>query len=203
MPAVTTHAPADSATFGHVNLMVDTCIANATADDLRAIMRNMLATGPPGLATCFSNSARSQMLATSKTKPLPPTHHLFTKHGRYVTPLPQFYETLKRVRSLYGAGLGFASLSQLAMMIRMVTEFQWESEGIMMDALITLDADIGQAVQSSKEEIEGGRVSDLPAARAILGDIKSALTECRTRTTSWKGVYPFGRAQLSINFWKI
>ena len=64
-------------------------------------------------------------------------------------PTQQLHDTLTRVRSLYGAGLGFASLSVLAPIVRATIGFRWESDGIMADILAVIDADIGQAIQAS------------------------------------------------------
>ncbi|KIM37684.1 hypothetical protein M413DRAFT_448218 [Hebeloma cylindrosporum] len=190
--------------LGHVNLMVDTFIANASADDLRSVIRNLLATGPPGIAPAFGNAARSRLRQTG-TKPLPPPYTLFRKQTRDspATPLPHLHDALSRARSLYGAGMGFASLVVLASIVRATIGLEWEHDGEMPDILAVIDADIGQAIQSSKEELEGSRVVDLPSARDARNELRSAVNDSIVDVQVWGGEFPFERAAASIEYWKI
>ena len=64
-------------------------------------------------------------------------------------PTPQLHDTLTYIRSLYGAGLGFASLSALTTVVRATLGLHWEPVGVMVDILAFIDADIGQAIQVS------------------------------------------------------
>jgi hypothetical protein len=148
--------------------MVDTFIANASPDEcvvpkhgymtntnhlrssLRSIIRNLLATGPPGIAPAFSNAARSRLRQTI-SKPLPSPYSLFRRQTRdgYAVPLPHLQDVLTRARSLYGAGLGFLSLPVLASIVRATIGLRWEDDGDMADILAVIDADIGQAIQVS------------------------------------------------------
>ncbi|KAH6894039.1 hypothetical protein BKA70DRAFT_1532840 [Coprinopsis sp. MPI-PUGE-AT-0042] len=149
--------------LGHVNLMIDTFIANASADDLRSIMRNLLATGPATFCPAFTTAARSRLSQSfSRSKPNPCAFFRPQSRDSEATPLPHLYETLMRARSLYGAGLGFSSLAVLASVIR--------------------------ATVSSKEELEGGRVTDVMLAHDV---------------HHWGGEYPFERALSSLQCWKI
>ncbi|RXW17280.1 hypothetical protein EST38_g8575 [Candolleomyces aberdarensis] len=207
--------------LGHVNLMIDTFIANASAEDLRSIMRNLLATGPPGLCPAFTNAARSRLRQTS-AKSMPNPYTLFQRQTRDcdAAPLPQLYDTLTRARSLYGAGLGFSSLALLAQVVRATVGLRWEDDGDMADILAVIDADIGQAIQvglhifdnntrslstasqSSKEEIEGGRVSDFSSAREAAQDLRRAVNESLADVKLWGGDFPYERALASLQYWK-
>jgi len=189
--------------LGHVNLMVDTFIANANPDDLRSIIRNLLSTGPPGIAPAFSSAARSRLRQTI-SKPLPSPYSLFRRQTRdgQATPLPHLQEVLTRARSLYGAGLGFLSLPVLASIVRATIGLRWEDDGDMADILAVIDADIGQAIQSSKEEIEGSRVMDLATAREARNELRSAVNDSMADVKSWGGEFPFERASSSIEYWK-
>ncbi|KAF8956848.1 hypothetical protein BDZ97DRAFT_146393 [Flammula alnicola] len=189
--------------LGHVNLMVDTFIANATPDDLRSIMRNLLATGPPGVAPAFTTAARSRLRQTI-TKPLPNPYSLFRKQARDTpaAPLPHLHEVLTRARSLYGAGLGFSSLTVLASIVRATVGLRWEDDGDMADILAVIDADIGQAIQSSKEELEESRVVDFASAREAKDGLRGAVNDSVVDVRSWGGEFPFQRASASIEYWK-
>lgn len=91
----------------------------------------------------------------------------------------------------------------------------------MADILAEIDADIGQAIQvgfclafwmpyltrcvlqSSKEEIEGGRVNDFASAREAVSDLRNAVNESYVDVESWGGEFPFERGLSSIEYWKI
>ncbi|KAF6756134.1 hypothetical protein DFP72DRAFT_894672 [Ephemerocybe angulata] len=190
--------------LGHVNLMIDTFIANASADDLRSIMRNLLATGPPGLCPAFTNAARSRLRqTTAKAQPNP--YSFFRRQTRdcEASSLPQLFETLSRARTLYGAGLGFSSLGLLVHVVRSTVGLRWDEDGDMADLLAVIDADIGQAIQSSKEEIEGGRVGDFSSAREVVQELRRTVNDCFADVEHWGGEFPFERALSSLQCWKV
>ncbi|KAF8239087.1 hypothetical protein L208DRAFT_1386536 [Tricholoma matsutake] len=191
--------------LGHVNLMVDTLIANAKIDDLRSIVRGLLATQPPTVTTAFTGIARTrlQQMDTARVYPNASSFFVWNIHSSSTMPTQQLHDTLTRIRSLYGAGLGFASISALVPIIRATIGLRWESNGVMADILAVIDADIGQAIQSSKEEIEGSRVRDIVSARGVVSDLRVAVNESLADTRSWGGEFPFERAVSSIQYWKI
>ncbi|PPQ74933.1 hypothetical protein CVT24_002967 [Panaeolus cyanescens] len=190
--------------LGHVNLMVDTFIANANAEDLRSIIRSLLATGPPGMTPAFTDAARLRLHQTY-SKNLPSPYQLFRKQTRDLpcAVLPPLHDALTRARSLYGAGMGFASLHVLASIVRATIGLRWEEDGDMAEMLAVIDSDIGQAIQSSKEEIEGGRVVDFSSAREARNELRCAVNESLADVSSWGGEFPFECAAASIDFWKI
>ena len=116
---------------------------------LRSIVRNLLATGPPGLAPAFTSAARTRLRQTNSKVHNSP--YLFQRQTRDKpsAPMPSLYDLLTRARSLYGAGLGFASLGLLSSIVRATIGLRWEDNGDMADILAVIDADIGQAIQAS------------------------------------------------------
>ncbi|KIJ96711.1 hypothetical protein K443DRAFT_682114 [Laccaria amethystina LaAM-08-1] len=190
--------------LGHVNLMVDTFIANATIDDLRSITRDLIATGPPGIAPAFTKAARSR-LRQINPKSFANPHSLFRRqtHTSPATPTQHLRDTLNRIRSLYGAGMGFSSLGLLSSVVRSTLGLRWEDDGDMADILSVIDIDIGQAIQSSKEEIEGGRVNDFAFAREAVQNLRCAVNDSLADVNVWGGEFPFERAAASIHYWKI
>lgn len=70
-------------------------------------------------------------------------------HSPTMMPTQQLHDNLTHVRSLYGAGLGFASLGALTPIVRATLGLRWEPDGVMADILAVIDADIGQAIQAS------------------------------------------------------
>ena len=116
---------------------------------LRSIVRNLLATGPPGLVPAFTSAARSRLRQTNSKVHSSP--YLFQRQTRDKpsSPMPSLHDLLTRARSLYGAGLGFASLGLLSSIVRATIGLRWEDDGDMADILAVIDADIGQAIQVS------------------------------------------------------
>jgi hypothetical protein len=190
---------------------------------LRPILRSLLATQPPSISAAFTNIARSRLQQTeSKTHPNDSSFFMRHTHNSCVVPTQQLLDTLSRVRSLYGVGLGFASLRVLASVVYATIGLRWESDGVMADILAVIDADIGQAIQasvfssertglipdlippqSSKEEIEAGRIRDFVSAREVVSDLRTAVNQSIADTRSWGGEFPFERASFSIQYWKI
>ncbi|KAH7882586.1 hypothetical protein F5I97DRAFT_1906385 [Phlebopus sp. FC_14] len=219
-PEIVSHAQENGKTLGHVNLMVrhphpssrdhstrsqvDTLIANATIDDLRAITRNLLATGTPSLAASFTAAARSRLRQTN-AKRIATTNGLFATgiDGIHAVPTPELQNVLARARSLYGAGMGFTSLIVLAMVVKATVGLRWERDGVMADSLATIDADVSQAIQSCKEELEGGRVNDLAAAREAINKMRAGVEDSCRDVEIWGGEFPFDRAANSIECWRI
>ncbi|KAF8055147.1 hypothetical protein FPV67DRAFT_1436576 [Lyophyllum atratum] len=190
--------------LGHVNLMVDTFIANANVDDLRSIVRSLLATNPPHLATSFTHAARSRLYQTVARSSIDP-YDLFTRqsHTTPAAPTEHLRSVLTHARSLYGAGLGLTSLGVLASILRATVGLRWEDECDLAALLAVIDADVGQAIQSSKEEIESGRVNDFGVAREIVNDLREAVKESMADVKAWGGEFPFERAASSLEYWKI
>lgn len=58
-------------------------------------------------------------------------------------------------------------------------------------------------MQSSKEEIEAGRVEDYSAARDVVDELRCAVNDSYDDVRLWGGEFPFERAVTSIEFWKL
>ncbi|KAJ6590351.1 hypothetical protein B0H10DRAFT_2167510 [Mycena sp. CBHHK59/15] len=208
MPAPET-APQQRPVLGHVNLMADTLIANATLDDLRAIVRSMVASATPGIAAALTAAARDRLLQTNVTR-LPSNSYQQQQcffapscNSHEVAATPQLQDTLRRARALYGSGMGFASLCLLAHVIRATIGMRWNREGDVAEALAVIDADIAQAIQSCKEEVESGRVGDRGPARRALNDLRCAIQASLADVESWGGEFPFERGASSVEYWKV
>ncbi|KAI5117817.1 hypothetical protein M0805_004947 [Coniferiporia weirii] len=193
--------------LGHVNLMVDTLIANASVDDLRTIVRSMLATSPPSVAASFVSAARgclSQTLQRGMAKQV----SLFEtreRHGRAnadavdTAPSAKLHGLLAYSRTLYGAGLGFDSIEVLTGVVRATAGLRWGPDDRLVDVLAAIDADISQAIQSCKEELAGGNVRDIGTARTVLRKLRAALAECRAEVEDWGAEFPFSRGSANAD----
>ncbi|KAJ3543815.1 hypothetical protein NM688_g5817 [Phlebia brevispora] len=202
MPAPET-VQSTQATFNHVNLMVDSFLANTELDDLRAIVRATLASSGPNTAAVFTAAARKRLVQTS-AKAISSSTTLFdTLENGLSVPAPGLETILRQSRSMYGAGMGVAGLGVLTAVVKATVGLRWEIDGLMADSLAAVDADISQAIQSAKEELAGGRVSDLTAARAAVKELGMYVAESLKDTARWGGEFPFERALASIEYWKL
>ena len=203
--------------------MVDSFLANVEADEqvsisssilrrkmtyytpysLRAIVRATLASCPPTAATAFTAAARKRLARTNARAGLPPGALFGRLDSGLAMPAEALETTLRHSRSLYGAGMGFASLGVLTAVVKATIGLQWDMDGTMADALVAVDADISQAIQSAKEEIAAGRVLDISTARAAVNELAENIGESLKDTERWGGEFPFEQAQASIRYWKL
>ena len=171
---------------------------------LRATVRTLLATTPPNTAAAFTRAARLR-LGNVNAKTSPRSLALFTirlEDGEAIA-TKNLHDVLTQARSLYGAGMGFASLAIFASIVRLTHGLRWTMDGETADTLTLIDGDICQAIQSSKEELEGGRADDLMSVREKVGELKAALQGSISDVTAWGGEFPFERAVSSLDCWKI
>lgn len=189
--------------------MVDTFIANASPDDLRALVRGLLASGTPGLAANFTAAARRRFHSTATAKPCSIQTPFFTMSSDDPDATPSAESTehlehiLNRARSYYGVGLGFASLTMLTDVVRSTKGLEWEDVSQMTSALSVVDSDITQAIQSSKEELDAGRVEDLSVAHQAVDELRRAILESHREVKAWGGEPPFERSLASVLHWKL
>ncbi|KAI0061332.1 hypothetical protein BV25DRAFT_776918 [Artomyces pyxidatus] len=197
----------DMRSLNHVNLMVDTFIANANVEDLRATIRTLLATTPPSTAHAFTRAARSR-LSNANASSLPPSLPLFTtsaslsnlhsNSGPEPVPTSGLHDALAHARCLYGAGMGLAALRIFAAIVRVTLGMRWSPMGPTSDVLSLIDAEICQAIQSSKEEIDAGR-----GEGSSVVELRALLQESERDVEGWGGDFPFERALGSLECWKI
>lgn len=186
-------------------MQLDTYLANSDLEDLRAIVRSLLATGPSGTTSCFTSLARTRVQTTTPRKlPSPNTLFIVDPSTGLAAPTKSLYDTLARARGLFGVGLGFESLPVLTNIIRRMTPLRWEEETEMETALCILDADVAQAVQSCREQLlcPGDLVPDLDAARQTVASLRAALRDCEQAVEAWGGEYPLEKSDMSIKGWK-
>ncbi|KAI0790645.1 hypothetical protein C8Q75DRAFT_95882 [Abortiporus biennis] len=186
----------------HVNLMMDCFLANANINDLRAVVRATLATSPPTTTSVFVTAARKRLERSSATK-VPSPIGLFNIQGETAVPGKALNDALIQARSLYGVGMGFASLRCLTMIVGATVGLRWEEDGEMADTLAAVDADVSQAIQSCKEEVAANRVTDLAAAKAAVASLEKALDDSYHDTQSWGGEYPFEKGSISVRYWSL
>ncbi|KAH9913207.1 uncharacterized protein B0H18DRAFT_1050295 [Fomitopsis serialis] len=193
-----------SSVLGHVNLMMDTFIANANAEDLRAIVRGMIATSPPASASSLASLARRRLVQTGAPSVPSPDGLFISDTSRGLSaPTDKLRQVLSRVRALYGAGLGFASLKILAVIVKAAEGVKWMEGSELETLLAAIDVDISQAIQSCKEEADSGRVTNLAFGRAAVNELRAAVKGNRMVVVSGVGGYQFEQGENALDYWKI
>ncbi|KIY67779.1 hypothetical protein CYLTODRAFT_352530 [Cylindrobasidium torrendii FP15055 ss-10] len=190
--------------LGHVNLMADTYLANVQLDDLRKVVRDLLASGLPGIGPTFCAAARARIVRQGVAVAVP--EDVFENDGvdtYFTVPTDALRSTMVEARCLYGSGMGFAAIRLLSGLVRQTLGRRWRYEGSTMAVLNELDIDITQAIQSSKEEMEAGRVANYAVALEFVQDLRCAIAESRDNVESWGGEFPFERAEFSVEFWHL
>ncbi|KAI9066568.1 hypothetical protein FKP32DRAFT_1565424 [Trametes sanguinea] len=207
-PIITADVEQQRPVLGHVGLMVDTLLSNASLDDLRSFARATLASSPPDVAVTFTKAARFHLAKTGAMRP-PAAGSLFLQLGGPGTdewdPTDELASVLSRCRMLYGAGMGVDALNVLTDVVKDSVGVRWKEDSRMEEALAHVDADICQAIQSAKEEMDrvGGKGADVGAARKAREKLRDALMGSREYAEGWGGEYPFQRALSSVDLWKL
>ncbi|KAF9791301.1 hypothetical protein BJ322DRAFT_1040958 [Thelephora terrestris] len=189
--------------------MVDTFLANADPEELRGIVRNLLASSPPSVSARLATIARTRLkhkLSARGSTAIPASSSplfLTSKDGSSPRPADPFYHTLRAARSMYGVGLGFMALRHLTPAMQQTIGLRWEDDDEMADSLAILDADMTQAIQSGKEELLREKGASVNEARAVVKELRLRLSEALASVRSWGGEFPFERTQASLEHWKL
>jgi hypothetical protein len=172
--------------------------SNDRPHSLHAFIRSCLASGGPELAANFREAARNHLRETYLRNP-PQDAVFFVKVDSAVVPTPDLNNALAQACTLFGAGLGFASLGILASSIGL----KWMPNSEMSDTLAVMNIDICLALQvsfpfgrqffppnsfsqSSREELDHGW-ADLSMVHTAIADIHSAVKSSFEDTKQWKG----------------
>lgn len=165
---------------------------------LRAIIRAHLVNGPVGTASSFTENARKRLRTSAVTRANSNSAVFTMTLDRKITPTESFQETLAAARTLMGVGLGFEALSILTPIVRSAQEFKYEPDSALHEALIWVDSDIAQAIQSCQEQIRDNLVEDQGAAETAIRELRGALNRCRETIKVWGGEFPFEKGDLAV-----
>jgi hypothetical protein len=163
----------------------------------------MLATTAPSTAGAFTKAARSRLSKAHASRNAN-DRVLFVDDGTGdILPGADLLPALRHARSLYGAGLGLTSLDVFAEIISSTIERRWTEDGTTAEMLAIIDGDLCQAIQSTKEEIEAGRASDMMVVRSVVARLRSVIQQSAADVAAWSDDFPFERAAVSIDCWKV
>lgn len=172
---------------------------------LRAIVRCLLATGPVGTTGAFTKIARNRVSTTAPRRMHPPSAFFAVDSKGNGVPTKALWETVAAARTLMGVGLGFESLPVLISIVDAARPYKFELDSDMEDALIVIDADIAQALQSCREQLASGDnlVKDREAAKETLDKLRNVLVESRKDIEAWGGEFPLEKGELAVQGWKL
>ncbi|TBU31754.1 hypothetical protein BD311DRAFT_776035 [Dichomitus squalens] len=192
----------NTSAFGHVNLMHDTLIANLQLSDMQAITRALLCSSPPEVTAAFVTAVWTRLKKTATACEVPKPVTLFVAAECIDSawkPSGELGEVLRRSRVLYGAGMGLASLKILTAVVIGAARLGWVPDDEMEDYLAVIDADICQAIVSSKQEIDAGVTNSQEVADVRQGML-DALEDCRA---AMQEAFPFERGYMDAKGWRM
>ncbi|KAF2635881.1 Aldo/keto reductase [Massarina eburnea CBS 473.64] len=135
--------------MAHVNLMVDTVIANLPEEGLRSVLRSMLAANP-SVTSLFEERTRNYLQKPFAAR----TGHLFNTDGNAPSLTENFRATQQRVRAMLGCGLCYESLPLLTAIVSQASHLRLQSASEeLAHALSTVDGDIVQALTAVQKSL--------------------------------------------------
>ena len=175
----------------------------------------MLTTSDSAVTTAFTAAARNRLVRSNATTP-PDPEALFqplaapgadASCAQLWAPTPELERVLRRARAAYGAGMALASLGVLTAIVIATSRVRWAQDSAMEDALAAVDADLSQAIESAKQEIDAGRAPDPTYAANARAALLDALQRCQQAVEGWdddggEDMFPFDRGLTSVQGWK-
>ncbi|KAK1979794.1 aldo/keto reductase [Colletotrichum cereale] len=191
MPA---RSEAQSAKTAHVNMMTDTIITNLPAENLRVIMRSLLA-AHPDITTTFEAETRNyiQDVAVPTAQAQRPSN----------TDVTWLQKTQATIRCMLGCGLCSQSIPLMNEVVTQGVKLLLDTDTTKEDtlnALAAIDGDIVQIMTAvEKTLLAASRTYLLDDERTLVTSLHQNLVGCRTITDEKSLEYPYGRALFSTS----
>lgn len=197
MPTESTNGTSEPAKAAHVNMMVDTIIANLPSDALRPILRSLLGVDAK-VAPAFQSLA-TKFLESTKPTSLPV---FFKPERNEVT--PELHEFQKRYRCLMGCGKGFESLQAITEVIRQAQKLDVTTtklEETTENMITVIDSDIVQAVTALHKQLStaSGSRALTKDEEVIIQDLQDAIDSCDNHFAQAGYSNQFGRASSTLS----
>ncbi|KAK2002617.1 aldo/keto reductase [Colletotrichum falcatum] len=191
MPA---RSDAQGAKTAHVNMMTDTIITNLPAENLRVIMRSLLA-AHPDITSTFEAETRNYIedVAVPTAQAQRPAN----------TDIVWLKKTQATIRCMLGCGLVSRSIPLMNEVVTQGVKLLLDPETTKEDTLNTLAAIDGDIVQImtavEKTLLAASRTHLLDDERTLVGSLHQNLADCKTATDEKSMEYPYGRALFSTS----
>ncbi|OHW98376.1 aldo keto reductase [Colletotrichum incanum] len=183
-----------SAKTAHVNMMTDTIITNLPAENLRVIMRSLLA-AHPDITTTFETETRNYIQDVA----LPVAETQRSSH----TDIAWLEKTQATIRCMLGCGLSCQSIPLMTEVVTLGVRLLLDSDTSkesMLTALASIDGDIVQIMTAvEKALLATSRTFLKDDERALVTSLHQSLLDCRTITDEKTLEFPYGRALFSTS----
>ncbi|KAK7452306.1 aldo/keto reductase [Colletotrichum acutatum] len=175
-----------SAKTAHVNMMTDTIITNIPAENLRVIMRSLLA-AHPDITTTFEAETRTYISDVA----LPSAQGELSSEAT-------LRKTQAIIRCMLGCGLSLESLPLMTRVVRggikLLVDLETTKKGITA-VLASVDGDIVQIMTAvEKRLLAAARESLIDDERDAVTNLHESLLECRAIIEEKGMEYPYTRA---------
>ncbi|GKT52122.1 aldo-keto reductase YhdN [Colletotrichum spaethianum] len=188
------HSEGQSAKTAHVNMMTDTIITNLPAENLRVVMRSLLA-AHPDITTTFEAETRNYILDVA----LPAAQ----SQRPSKTNIAWLHRTQETIRCMLGCGLSSQSIPLMTEVVTQGVKLLLDPDTTKEDTLNTLasiDGDIVQIMTAvEKTLLAASRTSLMDDERTLVTSLHESLVECRAITDEKALEYPYGRALFSTS----
>ncbi|GKT79529.1 aldo/keto reductase [Colletotrichum tofieldiae] len=183
-----------SAKTAHVNMMTDTVITNLPAENLRVIMRSLLA-AHPNITTTFETETRNYIQDVA----LP-----VAQAQRSSNPdIAWLQKTQATIRCMLGCGLSSQSIPLMTEVVTLGVRLLLDSDTTketMLNELASIDGDIVQIITAvEKTLLAASRTFLMDDERTLVTSLHQSLVDCRTITDEKALEYPYGRALFSTS----
>ncbi|KAK2060662.1 aldo/keto reductase [Colletotrichum caudatum] len=183
-----------SAKTAHVNMMTDTIITNLPAENLRVIVRSLLA-AHPDITSTFEAETRNyiQDVAVPAAQAQRPAN----------TDVIWLQKTQATIRCMLGCGLCYQSIPLMNEVVTQGIKLLLDpgtTKEDTLNALAAIDGDIVQIMTAvEKTLLAASRAHLLDDERTLVTSLHQNLVECRAITDEKSLEYPYGRALFSTS----
>ncbi|KAE9968110.1 hypothetical protein BLS_006018 [Venturia inaequalis] len=164
--------------MAHVNLMVDTIIANMPSEGLRSVLRSMLA-ADPSVTVLFEERTRNYLKKSALTFS---PESLFTAEDNESRTTGNFRAMQQRIRTMLGCGMCYECIPLLTSILSQASHLRLPttSSKDLLHALSTIDGDIVQALTAVQKLLltSTGTRSPSQEEKLVLQSLFNAIVQC-------------------------
>lgn len=180
--------------MAHVNLMIDTIIANLPPEGLRSVLRSMLAADPT-ITSTFEERTRIYLEKSSA----PVNADLFETGYHHARPTATFHDVQRRVRALLGCGMCYESIPLLTTVVQQAA-ISTELSPSLEQALSETDGDIIQAITAIQKTllVSSGTRKLSESEKEVIFRLSQALHTCQEACAASRQAFPFERGMSAL-----
>lgn len=164
--------------MAHVNLMVDTVIANMPSEGLRSVLRSMLA-ADPSVTNLFEERTRNYLKKITLTVC---SEGLFTADNNGSRITEEFRAMQQRIRTMLGCGMCYESIPLFTNIVGQASELRLPamSSKDLIHSLSTVDGDIVQALTAVQKSLltSAGTRSPSQEEKMVLQSLFDVVVQC-------------------------